>query len=222
MRPALVIIFLLLLNSPSFSAHAQGSIVLKDKDFLYSTQKDSAIWNQLNTFPLFKSLDPITQEFYYWVNLFRKDPALFYKKEVSSFLKQFPEANTIEARSLETDLSRTKQLPFLALDEGLLKMSKLHSADLAGRGGIISHVSADGKDFQKRINAAGFYRRGAENIFYGTPDALEALIILLLDHRVPEKGHRINLLDPHFNLMGASFSIVNSTKVVLVQEFGSL
>lgn len=222
MRPALVIIFLLLLGSLSFSAHAQGSIVLKDKDFSYTIPKDTSIWNQLNASALFKSLDSITQDFYYWVNLFRKNPSRFYQKEVMAFLRQFPEANTIEARSLETDLSHAKQLPFLLPDEGLLKMSKTHSIDLAGRGGIISHVSADGKDFQKRFIAAGFYRRGAENIFYGSPDALEALIILLLDHRVPDKGHRINLLDPHFNLMGASFSPVSPGKVVVVQEFGAL
>lgn len=219
MRPAIVII-LLVLNMPSLSA--QGLIVLKDKDFSYSAPKDTAILSKLNSSALFGALEPITQEFYYWVNLFRKYPSLFYKKEVAAFLKEFPEANTAEAKSLETDLLQLKQLPFLMPDEGLFIMSKAHAADLAKRGGVISHVSVDGKDFQQRFTAAGFYRRGAENIFYGSPNALEALIILLLDHGVSDKGHRINLLDPHFNLMGASFSTVSPQKIVAVQEFGAL
>ena len=200
---------------------SQGSVTLKDKEFIYHAPKDTAIWNRLNAFAEFKSLDSLQQDFYYWVNVFRKNPTRFYRQEVAAFLREFPEAYTAEAKSLEFDLSFQKPLSFLAPDEGLLGMSKKHAADLAKRGGIISHISSDGKTFQKRFSGAGVYRVGAENIFYGSPSALEALIILLIDHRVADKGHRINLVDDRFTLMGASFSFVSAKKVILVQEFGS-
>jgi uncharacterized protein YkwD len=46
------------------------------------------------------------------------------------------------------------------------------------------------------------------------------LILLLIDKGVKDKGHRKNLLDPTFTLMGASFQEMNIKKAVLVQDFG--
>ena len=200
---------------------AQGVIVLQEKPFVYKPVRDTAVWNQLVSTVRFVNLPTMEQDFFYWTNLMRKNPARFGETVLQEFLNQFPEANSADARSLTADLKKAeKNLPFLYPDHGLFAMALAHSTDLKGRNGIISHQSSSGKDFVQRIKEAGQYRCGAENIFVGTPEALEALILLLIDKGVNNKGHRKNLLDPTFNLMGASFMELNNKKAVLVQEFG--
>jgi hypothetical protein len=217
MRFLYSILFLLL----TVSTTAQGVIVLQDKPFVYKNNRDTSVWNQLSSSPLFNTLSVAEQEFFYWTNLMRKNPASFGETVLQEFLLQFPEANSADSKSLVSDLKQAKaQMSFLQPDRGLIKMAQEHAADLKKRGGIISHQSSSGKDFVERIKEAGAYRCGAENVFTGSPDPLGALILLLIDKGVRDKGHRKNLLDPNFNLMGVSFMQAGKEKMVLVQDFG--
>lgn len=211
--------FLLLISTGL--AYGQGVIVLQDKPFVYKNNRDTSVWNRLAANSTFRSLSTMEKEFFYWTNLMRKNPAAFGETVLREFLHQFPEANSGESRSLDTDLKQVKAaLPFLVPDEGLIRMAKTHAADLINRGGIISHQSSSGKGFVDRIKEVGGYRCGAENVFVGTPQALDALILLLIDTGVRDKGHRKNLLDQNFTLMGASFVETGKNKAVLVQDFG--
>ncbi len=211
--------FFLLLLLP-FGSQAQGYITLQDKPFEFSHSLDQEVWSWLEKQEGFSALNKDQQLMYYWTNLFRKDPKAFHETVVKEFLRQFPEANTPAAKSLEKDISAAKgPLPYLAPDAGLLQMSRLQAKDLAGRNGVISHISTDGKNFNQRIKEAGQYRCGAENVFSGSGNPLEALILLLIDHGVPNKGHRLNLLDPSFGKMGAALSASSAKKTVLVQVF---
>lgn len=212
---------LLLLFCFTTMCSAQGVIVLQDKPFVYKPVRDTAVWNRLVSSQGFAGLSEMEQDFFYWTNLMRKNPGQFSEYALQEFLRQFPEANSIDSRSLTADLKRVQtNLPFLNPDQGLFVMASTHATDLKGRNGIISHQSSTGKDFVQRIKEAGKYRCGAENVFVGTPEALEALILLLIDKGVKDKGHRKNLLDPTFTLMGASFKEMNNKKAVLVQDFG--
>lgn len=211
----------LLLACATSLSFAQGVIVLQDKPFIYKPVRDTAVWNPLILNPDFRTLSTIEQDFFYWTNLMRRNPSNFGETVLQEFLKQFPEANSADARSLIADLKKAQtNLPFLHPEKGLRLMATTHAGDLKQRNGIISHQSASGKDFVQRINEAGKYRCGAENVFVGTPEALEALILLLIDKGVRDKGHRKNLLDPAFTLMGASFREISGNKAVLVQDFG--
>lgn len=213
--------FSLLLLISTGLGYGQGVIVLQDKPFVYNVNRDTAVWNRLTANSTFRLLPTMEQELFYWTNLMRKNPPAFCKTVVKEFLHQFPEANSAESRSLINDLKQTKTgLPFLLPDEGLIRMAKTHAADLKSRGGIISHQSSSGKGFVDRIKEVGGYRCGAENVFVGTPQALEVLILLLIDKGVRDKGHRKNLLDPSFTLMGVSFVETGKGKVILVQNFG--
>ncbi|MBX9782752.1 MAG: CAP domain-containing protein [Chitinophagaceae bacterium] len=157
---------------------------------------------------------------FYWTNVFRRSPQKFYVEVVKEFIRQFPEANKPEVKSLERDIQKVRSpLPYLIPDAGIKIMAKTHSVDLAARGGIISHKSSSGKGFIQRIKEAGSYKCGAENIYSGNRNPLEALVTLLIDYGVADKGHRINLLDPKFEVMGVSFGVVNDKKAVLVQVF---
>lgn len=157
---------------------------------------------------------------FYWTNYFRNDPARFYNQVIKEFIRQFPEANTFEIKSLERDIKNAKSpLPDLLPDDGLMQMAEVHCTDLVRRGNIITHRSSNGKDFAQRIRDAGLYRCGAENIYVGAYDPLEALIALLGDYGVPDKGHRMNLLDSRFGKMGLSFPSINQKRGLLVQDF---
>ena len=203
------------------NVYSQGGITLQDKPFVYNAPVDTSIQNLLNRDPAFQELSQADQKMFYWVNVFRKNPKRFYTDVIKEFLLQFPEANKPEVKSLETDINKIKTpLPFLLPDAGLLKMSSTHSLDLSKRGGAISHKSASGKDFVQRIKEAGGYQCGAENIFVGSDNPLEALILLLVDYDVADKGHRVNLMDPTFKLMGTSSSKTSKGKTVVVQVFG--
>ncbi|HLO37219.1 MAG TPA: CAP domain-containing protein, partial [Lacibacter sp.] len=87
------------------------------------------------------------------------------------------------------------------------------------RGNIISHNSSNGKSFAQRLQEAGKYACGAENVYVGSNKALESLITLLIDNGVPDKGHRMNLLDPRYGRMGVSLQNTGSGKGLLVQDF---
>jgi hypothetical protein len=212
--------FFLFLSFISICVFSQGSITLQDKPFVYKETIDTSIWNRLVSDPIFKGLSERDQQMFYWVNVFRKNPKRFYETTIREFVRQFPEANRKEVKSLEKDISKIDgPLPLFIPDAGLVRMSSIHCNDLKSRGGVISHKSSSGKDFGQRIKEAGSYRCGAENIFIGTDGSLEALIMLLVDYGVPEKGHRLNLLDPSFERMGISSSRVAPKKTIIVQEF---
>jgi hypothetical protein len=215
MKPVLCFVLLIC----SFATFSQGVIVLQDKPFVYAPPVDSALYKELSSNKIYTNLSKAEQQMFYWTNAFRKDPNRFYNEVIKEFIKQFPEANGPELRSLKKDIQKIKTLPLIFPDPGLMTMSKSHSADLAKRGGVISHKSATGKDFVARINDAGQYRCGAENIFSGTPHFLEALVALLLDHGVADKGHRVNLIDPRFERMGVSITLISPKKGVMVQDF---
>ncbi|HEX4957555.1 MAG TPA: CAP domain-containing protein [Lacibacter sp.] len=212
-----LVLFLLLIGNISF---AQGSITLQDKPFAFNRPIDSSVWKPLSANINFLELNKDEQMLFYWTNVMRKNPLLFYNDVVKEFIRQFPEANKPELKSLERDIQKIKApLPFLLPDANLVQMSWAHAQDLAKRNGIISHKSSSGKDFIQRLKETGTFRCGAENIFIGNPNPLEALITLLIDYGVPDKGHRVNLLDPTFERMGVGFSSLGGKKLVLVQVF---
>ena len=206
----------------SFTTKAQGTITLQDKPFVYNVPIDSVIWKSLSDSNLFSTLSVEEQQAYYWINFFRKSPKFFYNTIIKAFVQQFPEAKTSEWKSLEQDIIKTGHLPFLYPDKGLLGMSRRHSEYLWLRNGVISHKSSEGKDFVQRIEETGSYRCGAENIYVGSYDPLEALITLLIDYGVADKGHRKNLLNPRFQRMGLSFIKSGVQKAILVQELACL
>jgi hypothetical protein len=213
-------IFLSFFLFSGFSLCAQGVMTLQDKPFVFNRTVDSVLWKEINKEKYFKVLTQQDQWTFYWTNYFRQNPKRFYNLVIKEFIRQFPEANSAEVRSLEKDISKAPEtLQLLYPEKGLLKMAATQSYDLEKRGAVISHISKTGKTFVERINEAGNYRCGAENIYIGSPDPLEALIALLIDMGVPDKGHRKNLLDPKFGKMGVSFLLISPKKGLLDQVF---
>jgi Cysteine-rich secretory protein family len=200
--------------------YSQGVLTLKDKPFSYTHTYDTALIRHLEANKTYSTLSVKEKDLFYWTNYFRKDPRRFYETIVVEFLKQFPEAKSTYTKSLEADIKKAPvALSVLLPDNGLLTAAHLHASDLIKRGNVLSHNSSSGKNFVQRLQESGRYSCGAENVYIGSFNALESLIALLIDNGVPDKGHRMNLLDPKFKLMGVSFQSAGAGKGLMVQDF---
>jgi hypothetical protein len=213
------ILFILLVLF-TVSAQGQGTISLEDKSFTYDQKRNGKVDDFLSGYdPLLKSLSQNERDVYYWVNVLRADPRSFLNNYVLPFLNQFPEAKGSSSSSLIADLKAQSELPLMAPKDNLLKASRLHAVDLSKQNRI-SHNSSDGRSFRQRMESAGITTCAGENILEGKSDALKAVILLLIDEGVPDKGHRKSLLNARFNLMGCSFvSKKDGESYVLVQVF---
>ena len=193
---------------------------LQDKQFSVNLLRDKGVDSFLVKSSLYPSLEKEDKALFYWVNVLRSNPPDFKKNLIEPFLLQFPEANSSYSKSLLKDLDRSSSLPMVEPNAVLLKESKSHVTDLVLYQKEISHNSSDGRSFQTRMFDAGIVNCAGENIYEGNKDALFALIILLIDQGVPNKGHRLTLLNPQFNQMGSSFGQKrNGNAYFLVQIF---
>jgi uncharacterized protein YkwD len=117
-------------------------------------------------------------------------------------------------------LDRQPPLQYIEPSGFLSKETRDHAKDLANKQKTISHSSSDGRSFQQRMNDAGVSKCAGENILEGKKDALKAIIMLLIDQGVPDKGHRKALFNPEFNLMACSIMPKkNSENFIQVQLF---
>lgn len=199
---------------------AQGNFTLNDIPFEPKISRDQAVQAHVDKELSKSGLSAGEKEFFYWVNYMRMNPSRFYTDCVIPFLKQFPEANGKEAKSLEKDLHASPKLNLLAFSLAASDAAKLHCADLALKQNGIGHNSSDGKNFSTRMRLAGITKCAAENIYTGKNEPLLSLIMLLLDLGLEVPGHRKNLLTPWFGQMGVSIQTHRSmNRVVLVQIF---
>ena len=102
------------------------------------------------------------------------------------------------------ELQQTR--PLLPLDprKGLSLAAHDHAKDQAATGAT-GHTGKDGSTAASRINRYGKWDRAAgENIDYGNGGARMIVISLLVDDGVPSRGHRRNLLDKAFTLIGVA------------------
>ena len=199
---------------------AQGNFSLKDTPFIIKLPVDPIVNTQVERELASAGLSKDERDFFYWVNYLRNNPALFYTNCVVPFLKQFPEANGKEAKSLEKDLLGSPKLSMFTFSASATDAAKIHCADLALKQNNIGHVSSDGKSFSVRMRSAGLTKCAAENIYTGKGEPLLSLMMLLLDIGLEIPGHRKNLLTPWYNQMGVSIQTHRSMqRAVLVQIF---
>ena len=212
--------FLCLFLLASSICLSQGNILLEEQVFQFTHSYDQELNTRLLSDSSYAKLPESERLFFYWTNLFRKNPESFAKHFIKPFLIQFSSANNRSSSSLLQDLIGIKKLPFLLPNAQLCQLSRAHAVDLAINQKELSHVSSTGKDFGTRMRQAGIVTCAGENLLMGKRQPLENLILLLIDHNVPGFGHRKAILNPIYNIMGCSYSqVVNSQQFILVQLF---
>lgn len=110
-------------------------------------------------------------------------------------------------------------LPALERSRELDRAALAHAQD-QGRTGATGHAGADGSSPTDRMRRTGAWRATAETISYGSPPD-EALMQLIVDDGVPDRGHRRILFSPTYRLVGASCGPHPVWRVVCVLDFAS-
>ena len=185
-------------------AYPQAQVIIQDKPFSISIPKIESIQYELQSDGHYKTLTRLERDFFYWVNHLRFSPSIFAKDIVVKYLEQFPEMESSSSDDLMKELKGMETLPLLVPDSKLSSAAKSHGMDLVTSGRSLSHTGSRGRDFTSRIRNIGSLKCASENLYEGRAEALEALILLLIDHGVAGYGHRKAILKPYFSRMGCS------------------
>ena len=101
-------------------------------------------------------------------------------------------------------LQKCKPVTLLVPDLRLFKAARDHMADQA-RTGKTGHEGSSGSNAQSRIRKYGDWDKAmGENIFYGESDARAVVLHLVIDDGTFSRGHRKNLLDKDYRLVGVA------------------
>ncbi|WP_125255754.1 CAP domain-containing protein [Brevundimonas fluminis] len=93
-------------------------------------------------------------------------------------------------------------LPPLTRSPLLDRAAADHARD-QGRTGQVGHVGSDGSSPHQRMRRHGAWRATAETIAYG-PTPEHAVMQLIVDDGVPDRGHRAIIFSPDYQMVGAA------------------
>jgi uncharacterized protein YkwD len=117
------------------------------------------------------------------------------------------------------ELERAAPAPRLRLSRGLMAAAADH-ANALGPAGRYGHRGADGSHPEERMERHGrLAGRAGENIMFGVSDPRRVVADLVIDDGVPGRGHRRNLLDPEFRLVGVACAPHRAMRRVCVIDF---
>jgi uncharacterized protein YkwD len=97
-----------------------------------------------------------------------------------------------------------------------------HVADMLGNN-FTDHNSSDGTDYSARIDRfiEGTIFGSGENIHFGSNDAREIVIDLIVDDGVPGRGHRKNIFNPEYRQVGIACGNHNEYRYSCVMDFSA-
>jgi hypothetical protein len=210
-----------LVLSSILPAFGQGSFLMTDKPFVHRPAEDSVLRLSLEKSNAYLKLRQEEREFFFWVNVLRKNPSAFSRNYLLPFMAQFPELYGQDSKSLEEDLNNSNALEAFQPDATLNRTARSHATDLAEHQKPLSHYSTRGESFAVRMEMAGIRTCAGENLYDGRNEPLKALLMLLIDHGLPGHGHRKALLRPDFRKMGVAVvpRPEQAGMTVLVQDF---
>jgi Cysteine-rich secretory protein family len=195
-----------------------STVELEMKPVPQPVLRDSVVdqWNKSTRY--YKTLSAEAQDILYWTNYSRRNPKRFWDSVVAPIIQRFPELKGVESASLQTDLYRTVPLPLFKLNEALIKTAQDHSDDMALHNAEPSHSSTNGQTFQDRMRMARIKYCANENLSLGSHHILISIVLLYLDIRLPELGHRKTLLNPSLTEIGIGYAIYSKDQFFMVKD----
>lgn len=110
----------------------------------------------------------------------------------------------LPARELYRELKASPSQPLFHPSEGLSRAAASHAREQS-RTGRIGHDGQGG--IRARIEREGRWTGTiAENIAYNSPSAHEAVLGLMIDDGVPDRGHRATILKREFKYVGVAWA----------------
>ncbi|MDZ7319753.1 MAG: CAP domain-containing protein, partial [candidate division KSB1 bacterium] len=101
-------------------------------------------------------------------------------------------------------LRSAKPLAPFRVSPGMSQAARDHVRN-QGLQGAIGHKGSDGSEPSDRVNRYGkWIRTVGENIAYGSEDARDIVIGLIVDDGVSDRGHRKNIFNPSFQVIGVA------------------
>jgi uncharacterized protein YkwD len=169
------------------------------------------------------------------LNSARTDPKKYaeylkeYKKYYKGYLLIQPDSIPIKTNEgvkavdeAVSFLENAEKLPPLKLSMGLSKASAYHVKD-TGEKGSVGHSSSDGKSPFQRMNMFGKWSGTAgENIDYGNNKAREILFSLIIDDGVSSRGHRTNIFNKNYKVIGIAFGTHLVYRYMTVFDFAQI
>ena len=166
------------------------------------------------------------------LNLARSNPATFarlledYKAQFSGKLVKRPgkiDLMTSEGTRAVDEAIRAlkaqKPLPAFRVSQGMSLAAKDHVKDTGPRG-LTGHSGHDRSSPFDRMNRHGKWQMTAgENISYGNDEGRAVIIQLIVDDAVPSRGHRKNIYNEKFGVVGISCGPHKVYGTMCVQTF---
>lgn len=188
---------------------------------------------ELNTAKEAAYLSTVEKEVIHELNKVRSNPVRFaeeYMEELRSSFegKTFIYPGRTPVNSVEgvfplneciRILKNTEPLSVLQPAEGLSRAAEYLSEDQLKHGGI-GHISKNGATPKNRIERFGHWDIcSSEDITYGSFEARQIVIALLIDDGVPDRGHRKNILNECSHFVGVSFGGHPSYQAMCVIDY---
>lgn len=139
-------------------------------------------------------LNQVEKDVIFFINLVRINPHKFSVKILKPFISKNPNYSKRYSKSLFRDLNKAISIIPLKPTKDLYLFAKNH-AKTTGKKGKTGHRSVRGYSFEKRTKELiKKYSLVGENIHYGSNNALEIVIDLLIDDGIKGVGHRVNIM----------------------------
>ena len=182
------------------------------------TQKDPYKYSKIDTARKVKYLNNLEKDVILELNKVRTNPPLYAKTQLvqlRSYYKgdviKYP--NRLQIKTQEgvkavdeciAVLSKTKPIGALSPSEGLSKAARDMVKDQSPTSNV-GHTGRDGSSPFDRMNRYGKWLSTAgENIDYGYNQADLIVLSLLVDDGVADRGHRTNILNKNFKVVGVA------------------
>lgn len=116
-------------------------------------------------------------------------------------------------------LKKQKAVGSLTLEQPMSKAAKVHADDI-GPKGLDGHDGSDGSGPSDRIERfCQWDKTVGENIDFGGKTGQDSVISFIIDDGVDGRGHRVNLFNPEFKIIGISAGTHTTYDRVLVVTF---
>ena len=224
-------------NVAEWVEEGTANLVQRIEQRQIAAEQDPSNWDLsvLDTARAVDYLSPLEKNVVLEVNKIRSDPTKYAELYIKPTLRYYSGLQrsqgpntTIQTKEGKAAveqciraLTSSKPRGILTPSEALSLAARDHVND-TGPKGITGHSGSDRSNPLSRIAR---YDTGVryigENIDYGYASAREIVISLLIDDGVPSRGHRKNIMEPNYQMVGVAFGMHATYRHMCVLDFAA-